>query len=153
MELDDVDRQILKALKVDARMPFTEIGRDLGISDATVHVRVKKLVDEGIIKRFTTEVDEKFFGKKVQGFVLINVAPGSLEDTVKQLIKNEKVEEVHEIHGPNDLLVKVWAESLSGIRDLMLRIRETPNVRTSELVTVLKVWRQRDLKKAAKVIT
>ena len=40
MELDETDYKILDVLRRDARTPFTEVGRDLGISDATVHVRV-----------------------------------------------------------------------------------------------------------------
>ena len=59
MKLDEIDFKILEMLKRDARTPFTEVGRDLGISDATVHVRVNKMMDEGIIKRYTTVVDEE----------------------------------------------------------------------------------------------
>ena len=53
MELDEIDYKILETLRRDARTPFTEVGRDLGISDATVHVRVNKMMGEGIIKRYT----------------------------------------------------------------------------------------------------
>jgi Lrp/AsnC family transcriptional regulator for asnA, asnC and gidA len=143
MELDEVDYKILETLKTDARTPFTEIGRELGISDATVHVRVKKMMDEGIIKKYTIEVGEEVFGKNVHGFVLINVTPGALAETVKQLAENEKVSEIYEIHGPNDLIAKVGAANLDDMRKLMLEIRETPNVTTTELITVLKRWKER----------
>jgi len=56
LELDETDYKILEILRRDARTPFTDVGRDLGISDATVHVRVKKMIDEGIIKRYTIVV-------------------------------------------------------------------------------------------------
>jgi len=144
VKLDEIDSKILETLKRDARTPFTEVGRDLGISDATVHVRVNKMMDAGIIKRYTIVVDEETLGRKVHGFALINVNPGSLEDVANQLVENEGVSAVYEIHGPNDILVKAEAGGLDDMRDLMLKIREIPNVTTSELITVYKVWKERN---------
>lgn len=144
MELDEIDYKILEILRRDARTPFTEVGRDLGISDATVHVRVNKMMDAGIIKRYTIVVDEEALGRKVRGFALINVNPGSLEEAANQLVENERVSAVYEIHGPNDLIVKVEAGDLDEMRDLVLKVREIPNVATSELITVFKVWKERN---------
>jgi Lrp/AsnC family transcriptional regulator for asnA, asnC and gidA len=144
VKLDEIDRKILEILRRDARTPFTEVGRDLGISDATVHVRTKRMMDEGIIKRYTIEVDEKVLSREVRGFVLINVKPGSLEDAATQLVENGKVSGIYEIHGPNDLIVKVGAGDLDEMRSLMLGIRKTPNVTNSELMTVFRVWKERN---------
>ena len=144
VELDEIDYKILETLKRDARTPFTEVGRDLGISDATVHVRVKKMMDEGIIKRYTIVVDEEAMGRKIRGFMLINVDPGSLEKVANQLVENERVSEIYEIHGPNDLIVKVAAGDLNEMRNLMLKVREIPNMATSELITVFKVWKEKN---------
>lgn len=145
MKLDEIDFKILETLKRDARTPFTEMGRDLGISDATVHVRVNKMMDKGIIKRYTIVVDEEALGRKVRGFALINVNPGFLEVAANQLVENEKVSAVYEIHGPNDLIVKVGAGGLDEMRDLMLKLREIPNVATSELITIYKVWKEKNV--------
>jgi len=145
VELDEIDYKILETLRRDARTPFTEVGRDLGISDATVHVRVNKMMDAGIIKRYTIVVDEEALGRKVHGFVLINVNPGSLEEAANQLVQNERVSAVYEIHGPNDLIVKVEVGTLDEMRDLVLKVREIPNVTTSELITVFKVWKEKNV--------
>ena len=144
MELDEIDYKILETLRRDARTPFTEVGRNLGISDATVHVRVNKMIDAGIIKRHTIVVDKEAIGRKVRGFALINVNPGFLEEVANQLVKNERVSAVYEIHGPNDLIVKVEVGDLDEMRDLMLKVREIPNMATSELITVFKVWKERN---------
>lgn len=145
IELDEIDYKILEILRRDARTHFTEVGRELGISDATVHVRVKKMMDEGVIKRYTVEVDEEALGKRVSGFVLLNVKPGYLEEVVDRLVENERVSAVYEIYGPNDLMVKVQAGELDEMRNLMLELREVPDVVASELITVLKVWKDRPL--------
>jgi len=142
LELDEIDYKILEILRRDARTPFTEVGRDLGISDATVHVRVNKMMDVGIIKRYTIVVDKEALGRKIRGFMLINVNPGSLEAVANQLVENERVSAVYEIHGPNDLIVEVEAGALDEMRDLVLEVREIPNVATSELITVFKVWKE-----------
>jgi len=100
-------------------------------------------MDEGIIKRYTIEVDEEALGRNVRGFALVNVKPGYLEEVASQLVENERVSAIYEIHGPNDLIVKIGAGDLGEMRDLMLKIREVPNVATSEFITVFKVWKER----------
>ena len=144
MELDNIDHKILEILRRDARTPFTEVGRDLEISDATVHVRVNKMIDGGIIKKYTIVVDEEAIGRRVHGFALINVNPGSLESVANHLIENERVSAVYEIHGPNDLIMKVETSDLDEMRSLMLEVREIPNVATSELITIFKVWKEKN---------
>ena len=141
MKLDEIDYKILEILRRGARTPFTDVGRDLGISDATVHVRVKRMMDEGIIKRYTIEVDEKALGRYVCGFVLINVKPGSLEEAANQLAENERISAVYEVHGPNDFIMKIEASDLDEMRNLILEIRKIPNVVTSELIPVFKIWK------------
>jgi len=140
-KLDEIDRRILEILKRDARTPFTDIGRELAISDATVHVRVKRMMDEGIIKKYTVEVDEAAFGRRISGFVLMNAKSGALEEVSKQLAENERISAVYEVHGPNDLIVKIGASDLDEMRDLILEIRKIPNVVTSELIPVFKIWK------------
>lgn len=144
LSIDETDYKILEILRRDARIPFTEVGRELGISDATVHVRVKRMLKEGILKRYTIAVNEEVLGRNVYGFVLLNVTPGNLEEVVKYLLENEHISAIYEIHGPNDLILKIWAENLDEMRDKMLEIREIPNVTTSELITIYKVWKERD---------
>ncbi len=145
MKIDHVNYRILEFLKKDARIPFTEIAQDLEISDATVHVRVKKMIDEGVIKGYTIKVNPEALGKRIYGLVLINVIPGTLEEVAKRLVENEKIDAIYEIHGQNDLIIKIWAGNLDEMRELMLKIREIPKVRSTELTTVLKVWKEKIL--------
>lgn len=144
VELDEIDLKILETLMRDARTPFTEVGRQLGISDATVHFRVKKMIDNSIIKRYTIEVNKTALGRSVCGFVLLNVNPSSLGEVAKHLVENERVSAIYEVHGPNDLILKIWGGDLDEIRDLMLKIRGIPNIAATELIMILKVWKERN---------
>ena len=71
----------------------------------------------------------------------MNVKPGTVEEVAKQLVENEEVSAVYEIHGPNDFIVKIEAANLDEMRDLVLKIREIPNVVASELTPVFKIWK------------
>jgi Lrp/AsnC family transcriptional regulator for asnA, asnC and gidA len=142
VELDTLDYQILGILKQDSRTPFTEVGRLLGVSDATIHVRVNRMVEEGVIKEFTLTINEEMLGRKVHAFILMNVQPGFIEEVAAHLMNHDEVNVVYEIHGPNDLIVEVETDDLLAMRNLMLTVRETPHVTTSELTTILKVWKK-----------
>lgn len=141
-KLDETDLKILEALRRNARTPFIDVARDLGISDSTVHFRLKKMLDRGIIKRYTIDVDEKALGRNICSFVFMNVKPGSMKEVAQQLTKYEKIMAIYEIHGSNDLIIKVWASNLDEMRELVLAIRGIPNIVASELNTILKVWKE-----------
>ena len=142
VELDQIDRKIIEVLQMDARTPFTSIGKDLGISDATVHIRVKKMIYEGVIKKYTVDVNKSVLGKGMCGFALLNVKPGKIEKVAKDLVKGEDISAVHELHGPNDFLIRVDVKDLDELREKMLAIRKMSNVTASELITVLKTWKE-----------
>ena len=60
--LDHVNLQIIDILAKDSSTPFIEVARRIGISDATVHLRVRRLLAAGIITRFTISVDNNLLG-------------------------------------------------------------------------------------------
>jgi len=141
-KLDEVDRGIIEHLRENSRVTFVDIGKDLGVSDATVHNRVKRLTEAGIIKRFTVEVEEAALGRKVSGFMLVNVKPGAVRDVSKQLAEIDRVSEVHEVHGPEDLIVKVGEKNLASLRSVILKVREIPNVVQTVFIPVFKTWKE-----------
>lgn len=142
--LDEIDTKIVEILQKDARVPFTKVGKELEISDSTVHVRVKKMLQNGFIKRYTIVLDENAFGKKINGLVLLNVRPGMLEDVATHLLGMNNIYSIYEIHGPNDLIVRTGGADLEDLRACLLKIREIPNVTASEMLTIYKVWKERE---------
>lgn len=142
LKLDELDRKIIEALQKDARTPFTEIGKELGISDATVHVRVKKMRKAGIIKKYTAVVNERVYESRVACYMLMSVKREKIEDVSKQLAEIERISVVQEVHGTNDMIVKIGAKDLEGLRDVILMVQKTPDVTASEYLTVLKTWKE-----------
>jgi Lrp/AsnC family transcriptional regulator for asnA, asnC and gidA len=140
--LDYVDRKIIEALRKDARTPFTKIGKKLGISDATIHYRVKKMLRSGIIRNYTVIVNRETLGREVAGYVLISVKQGKIEEVSKMLMSMEAVIMVQEVHGTKDILVKIGTGNLENLRDVVKEIQENPHVVASECLMVFKTWKE-----------
>ena len=139
--LDDIDKKIIEILKNDSRTPFTVIASALGLSDSTIHVRLKKLRDEGIILRYTVDLNEDLIEKKVHGLIMINVNPGHLEAVIEKLRANHLIIHIYEAHGDNDLIVTTNTRDLDELRELIIEIRQIPNIATTSLITILKIWK------------
>lgn len=140
MKLDEIDLKTLDALRKNGRTPFVEIGSNLGIADSTVHSRVEKMVDEGVIKQFTVKLDNEALGR-ISCLLMLDVIPGHLEEVVQTLIQDERIEEIFEIHGSYVAILKITSGNLNEIRDEITKIRKTPNITRSEMATILKVWK------------
>ncbi len=139
--LDEVDAKIINILKKDSRTPFTEIASTLGVSDSTIHVRLKKLKDDGILRGYTLDINEELMGKKIHGLAMINVNLGHLDDVVSALKINESVIKVYETHGANDLIALINARDLDELREVLIEIRKTENIASTALTTILKIWK------------
>jgi len=141
--LDNVNLQILDILGKDYSMPFVEIAKQIGISDATVHLRVRRLIAADVITKFTISVDDNLLGYDHLAFMGINIKPGSADQTTKELSYLEEVLEIHEMHNSFDLFLKIRAKDLNHIRDIMEnKIRKLPNILETELMTVLKTKKE-----------
>ena len=140
-KLDEIDREILERLRENARTTFVDIGKALGISDATVYNRVKRLTEMGVIKKFTIEIDEAAIGRGASGFILVSVKSATVKEVSKRLVEIDKVSEVHEVHGSEDLIVKVGAKNLRKLRFVILKIREIPDVVQTEFIPIFKTWK------------
>lgn len=142
LKLDDVDRKIINALQKDARVPFTEIGKELGISDSTVHFRVNKMLKAGIIRKYTVVVNESLHESRVSCYMLIKAKHGKIEQISKQLAVIKKINVVQEVHGANDIVVKVEAMDLESLRNIIAKIQQNPDISSSEYLTILKTWKE-----------
>src|SRR5919199_5694094 len=144
--LDDINLKIIDVLSKDSSLPFVEIAKQIGISDATVHLRVRRLIDEGIIRRFTLSLNNDLLGYDHLAFAGINIRPGFADLITEELSNLEEVLEVHEMHNRFDLFLKVRAKDLNHMRDIVEnKIRKLPNVLETELMAVLKTKKEEQI--------
>jgi Lrp/AsnC family transcriptional regulator for asnA, asnC and gidA len=133
-------------LSKDSSMPFVEVAKQIGISDATVHIRVRRLIADGLIKKFTISVDNNMLGYDHLAFMGINIEPGFADEVTEGLLKIDEVLEIHEMHGRFDLILKIRAKDLDQMREIVVnKIRKLPRILETELMTVLKTRKEDQL--------
>jgi Lrp/AsnC family transcriptional regulator for asnA, asnC and gidA len=119
-ELDELDIAIMTKLSRDARKSYLEIGRELKVSGATVHDRVRKLRERGIIEGFYVRFDQKKLGRSVTAYVgLITSQKKNLFQMVESLRKVKEVEEAHSVTGQYDFLIKLRAPDNEQLQKLL----------------------------------
>ena len=141
--LDEVNLNILLILQENARTPFTQIAQQVGVSDATVYLRVKKMEKMGLIEKYNTILSEEKLGQPIVTYILIRVNPGAVEEVCTKLTELHEIYEISEIHEQYDILLKVRGSSLENVRNTLIqKIRSLPNVLSSEAYTVYKTWKR-----------
>ncbi|MFI6499432.1 Lrp/AsnC family transcriptional regulator [Nonomuraea typhae] len=138
VELDEIDKSIIRVLQVDGRMPYSKLGPEVGLSRAAVRQRVQRLLDHGVIE--VVAVSEPFkMGFNVQAMIGIN-ADGDLRVVAAALSDVDQVVYVVLSSGRYDILIEVIgrdsAELLTILNDVVRRI---PGVRSTELFTYMKI--------------
>ncbi|GAA0739494.1 Lrp/AsnC ligand binding domain-containing protein [Clostridium oceanicum] len=120
-ELDDLDLQILEILIKDSRTPFLEIARQCHVSGGTIHVRMKKMQDMGIIKGTKLIIDNSKLGYDVCCFIGIYLDKAScFTDVLNQLKEIKEIVELHYTTGQYSIFVKVICQSISHLQDLLM---------------------------------
>ena len=141
--LDEINLRIIDILIRDASRSFVEIAKELEISDATVHMRVRRLVAAGIIRKFTIATDSRLLGYDHLAFIGINIKEGSVDEVAARLSRFDEILEIHEMHGRFDMLLKIRARNFDQMRDIMVnKIRRIPQITEAELTTVLKTIKE-----------
>lgn len=136
--LDYVNYKIIDVLSKNSSLPFVELAKQIGISDATVHTRVKKMISTGIIKKFSVIIDNNLVGYDHLAFIMVKLENGKTDQAVAILEEIEQILEIHEIYDKFDLLVKIRSKSLENMRDIIVnKILSITEVKEIELMTVL----------------
>ena len=136
MYRDKTDEKILEFLQKDSRESFVEIGKKLKMSESAVRRRVKNMVDNGTIEKFTVQVGE---ANSTSAIVLISV--DSSVDTAKvstKLTKLSDVKTIYEITGQYDISVIVRAQNITEINKCIDDLRKIPGVIDTNTVIILK---------------
>ena len=126
------DGKILQELRLDSSRPVSEIASDLQIPRTTVQERIRKMVQSGVIRRFTIQSDYTKLGKPVTAFILVSFLAGtgvSQKEAAQKISEIPDVCEVHVISGEWDIIAKARGESIQSIGELVLdKIRNVKGV-------------------------
>lgn len=138
IQLDYVNLKIIETLSKNSSTSFVEIAKEIGISDATVHMRVKRLIYHGIINKFTISVNHELMGYNILAFLGMNIKGIKQDEIIVMLKEINEILEIHEIYGKYDLFLKIRTKNNEELRNLVKKIKENPNVVEIEVINVLK---------------
>lgn len=109
-KLDRLDRQILKLISADARIPFLEVARACDVSGAAIHQRIQKLTNMGILKGSQFLIDPEKVGYETCAFIGLNLKnPEDFDKVVEELRRIPEVTECHYTTGNFDMFIKIYA--------------------------------------------
>jgi len=137
-QIDDVDRALLSALIDDGRISLTDLAEQVNVSRSTVHARMQRLRDDGVISGFTATVDPAVLGFGVAALVFLDVEQHDWRALRDELAALPGVEYLAMCAGRFDMVMLVRAESIAALRDVLLeRIQRMPDVTSTETVLIL----------------
>ena len=119
-QLDYTDKQILLALKADARKAFSKIAEDLKISNSLVHQRIKKMKEDGVIKKADLILDEKMIGYSTKAYVGIRLKEARFANKVVEKLQDiVEVTECNFVSGKYAIFVLVYAKDNDHLRSVL----------------------------------
>lgn len=122
MKIDGIDKKIIRNLVKDARTPILTIAREVGVSGAAIHQRLRKLEKAKLISGYHMKINHETIGYTTISFVRISLKPATvLSSVVKRLKEIPEVVESHYTTGNYAILVKILCKNNKDL----LRILET----------------------------
>lgn len=119
-EIDKIDLKILEILMLDAKKPFTEVAKKVFVSQGTVHVRMNKMLEAGIVEKTTLKINYSKLGFDITAFIGIYLEKSALYDKV--LAKLKLIPEVTNIHyttGNYSMFVKIHCRDTNHLKEVL----------------------------------
>ena len=115
--LDKLDLQIIQAMMEDAEVSYADLGKQFFVSGGTIHVRIKKLEELGIVQGKRLAVDLKVLGYDIIAFIGIYLEKSSMYDTVAQALKSiPQVVRVNYTTGNYSMFVEIVCKDIQQLR-------------------------------------
>jgi Lrp/AsnC family transcriptional regulator for asnA, asnC and gidA len=134
-----VDLKILALLTEDAKMPYTEVAKKVFVSGGTVHVRMRKLEEMGIVQGTTLKMDYSKMGYDITAFLGIYLEKSSLYDQViKKLYNIPEIVKVHYTTGNYNIFVKMHCRDTNHLKDVLHdKIQKIEGIERTETIISL----------------
>ena len=141
-ELDQLDIKILRELQQDARVSFKTIAQKVGVSEATIFVRVKKMQERGVIRGFTALVNPAAVGKPLTAIVLLRANPKAYSGTLDALRKIHEISEIYDVTGQYYSILKIHASGTEELGKIMDEVGTIDGIAGTETIIVLRTVKE-----------
>ena len=120
--LDALDQKIVRLLIENARISYSDIGQEVGISRVAVKARIQALEQRGIIEEYTTIINPQKISGAVSCYFEIETLPDTLAEVTETLKENEAITQVYRVTGKNKLHVHTVAASSEEMEKLIREV-------------------------------
>ena len=120
--LDALDQKIVRLLIENARISYSDIGQEVGISRVAVKARIQALEQRGIIEEYTTIINPQKISGAVSCYFEIETLPDTLAEVTETLKENEAITQVYRVTGKNKLHVNAVADSSEEMEKLIREV-------------------------------
>ena len=143
--MDKKDESILELLKENCRLTTKEMAKKLNSPITTIHNRIKKLENQGIIKGYHAILDNKKIGKPIAAYILATVDYGFLKQTklsqeqlADKLKSKSEVEEAATVTGGTDILIKVRVSTIEELNEFVtIQLRNIKGIDKTQTMVIL----------------
>ena len=146
-EIDNVDKQILDILVRNAKKPYTEVAKKVYVSGGTVHVRMKKMEDMGLITGTTLLLDYTKLGYDITAFIGIFLEKSILYDQVIEKLKLiPEITNLHYTTGNYSIFAKVLCKDTAHLKDILYdKIQKIKGISRTDTMISLEESLKREL--------
>lgn len=137
-KIDDKDYRLIELLKRNARMSYSQLAAELGISESAVRKRIAKLRRLGVIRRFT--IDYELPGEIIALILVKTQPPTEMPEVSRKIMAYPHVDKVFEVTGEYDIVVIARARSAKDINDIIDYIRGIRGVVSTYTMIVLRSY-------------
>jgi DNA-binding Lrp family transcriptional regulator len=138
LELDDIDRQILRLLQENSRITLADMARDIGeMTENAIRYRIDKLESEGFISDYTIRLNPKKFGKKITTIFHLNVLPEKIPGALKKLKSMSNLTEVYLTAGSYSIIAIGYFSNHEEISNFITQDLKGIKMTDYDVLTVL----------------
>lgn len=118
MELDDTDIKLIGTLRKDARISYTELSKELNLSDVAIKKRIDKLISNKVIENFTINLNLKNINKPIHAFFFLKCTPSESERIKEHIKENAEILKIFSTLGEYDFMIEVATRDVEQLRKI-----------------------------------
>ncbi|WP_338600520.1 Lrp/AsnC family transcriptional regulator [Sulfolobus tengchongensis] len=142
VDLDAIDRRLLIELTRDARTSLRRLAEEMNVSPATLHNRMTRMVQEGIIKSFVALLDYSKLGFALTGIIMAKVDGKHLVEFEKEIANADNVIAVYDVVGEYDVVIIAKFRSVEELDSFLKQLLKNPKIERTYTSIVLNVVKE-----------
>jgi DNA-binding Lrp family transcriptional regulator len=135
--LDDLDLQIVAALRADGRLSVRALAASLHVSRANAYARIDRLEKTGVITGYTATINPQKYGYGLSAYVFLKISQQSWKRVSNQVLSIPEVDHAALVSGEHDIMLLVRTRDAASLRDVVLtRLHDMPEVAATQTILI-----------------